>query len=228
MPVALPQAWLSTSTEQEQTASPSTFPLLRRGRTGEHHGFPGARKGEKSPAEPLEQSPEPQVTRGRIDSAGWRQRGRPGSCPRRRERGRDVLPHLWDELEERVREQRADGERDEKQEHPAEKGLLGTRNDEDSEQGGHVNHGHTEKTKAPHCGTRRNEGQTLPRLSESPDPGRWERPAPGLLPALRMLQLRQNRHVWCREGGNEATGFLGKGFPQPAPAWEKPSCARGS
>lgn len=72
--------------------------------------------------------------------AGWRQRGCPESCPRRRERGRDFLPHLWDELEERVREQRADGECDEKREDPAEKRLLGTRYNEDSEQGGHVNH----------------------------------------------------------------------------------------
>lgn len=51
-----------------------------------------------------------------------------------------MLPHLWDELEERVREQRADGEGDEKREDPAEKRLLGARDDEESEQGGHVNH----------------------------------------------------------------------------------------
>lgn len=153
----------------------------------------------------------------------------PGELPLETgKRGRDVLPHLWDELEERVREQRADGERDEKHEHPAEKGLLGTRNDEDPQQGGRVNHGHTEKTKAPHCGTRRNEGQTLPRLSESPASGGWGGLTPGLVPALRMLQLRQNQRVRCREGGNEATRFPGKGFPEQAPAWEKLSCAQGS
>lgn len=63
-----------------------------------------------------------------------------------------VLLHLWDELEERVREQRSNGQGDEVSEHAAEKRFLRARQDEGSQQRGQVNQGHTEETKAPHCG----------------------------------------------------------------------------
>lgn len=66
---------------------------------------------------------------------GWGQRRHPESrAALGQERGGDVRPHLWDELEERVREQRADGQRDEKGEDAAEKRLPGARDDEEAEQ----------------------------------------------------------------------------------------------
>lgn len=52
--------------------------------------------------------------------------------------GADLL-HLWDELEERVREQRSNGQRDEVSEHAAEKHPLRARQDEDSQERGQVN-----------------------------------------------------------------------------------------
>lgn len=50
-----------------------------------------------------------------------------------------VLLHLWDELEERVREQRSNGQGDEVREHAAEKRFLRARQDEDSQERGQVN-----------------------------------------------------------------------------------------
>ena len=51
-----------------------------------------------------------------------------------------VLLHLWDELEECIREQRPDGQGDEVHEHTAEKCFLCARQDEDSQERGQVNH----------------------------------------------------------------------------------------
>lgn len=51
-----------------------------------------------------------------------------------------VVLHLWDELEERVREQRSNGQGDEVSEHTAEKRFLRARQDEDSQERGQVNH----------------------------------------------------------------------------------------
>lgn len=73
--------------------------------------------------------------------------------------GAVVLPHLWDELEERVREQSSDGERDEVSEHATEKRSLRARHHEGSQERGQVNHRDTEEPEAPHCGGTRRHGQ---------------------------------------------------------------------
>lgn len=60
--------------------------------------------------------------------------GRPGKGERA-----SVLLHLWDELEECVREQRSNGQGDEVSEHTAEKRFLRARQDQDSQERGQVN-----------------------------------------------------------------------------------------
>lgn len=64
-----------------------------------------------------------------------------GSCwgwghPEKEDVHVSVLLHLWDELEERVRKQRSNGQGDEVSEHTAEKCLLRARQDEDSQERG--------------------------------------------------------------------------------------------
>lgn len=61
------------------------------------------------------------------------------AAARERRRARSVLLHLWDELEERVREQRSNGQGDEVSEHTAEKRFLCARQDEGSQERGQVN-----------------------------------------------------------------------------------------
>lgn len=71
-----------------------------------------------------------------------RAQGRPGSGDAWGEDDArvSVLLHLWDELEERVREQGSNGQGDEVSEHTAEKRFLRARQDEDSQERGQVNH----------------------------------------------------------------------------------------
>lgn len=64
---------------------------------------------------------------------------RSGQPPGREDAQVSVLLHLWDELEERVREQRSNGQGDEVCEHTAEKCFLRARQDEDSQERGQVN-----------------------------------------------------------------------------------------
>lgn len=63
---------------------------------------------------------------------GW---GSPGGVDARA----PVLLHLWDELEECVREQRSNGQGDEVSEHTAEKRFLRAWQDQDSQERGQVN-----------------------------------------------------------------------------------------
>lgn len=67
------------------------------------------------------------------------------------EQVRFVLLHLWDQLEQGVREQCSDGERDEISQDSGEKDLLSTGHDEDAKEGGKVNQCNTAETKTPHC-----------------------------------------------------------------------------
>lgn len=76
------------------------------------------------------------VFRGQSENAS-RRRARLGQ-PRRSGRA-PVLLHLWDELEERVREQRSNGQGDEVSEHTAEKRFLRAWQDQDSQERGQVN-----------------------------------------------------------------------------------------
>lgn len=70
------------------------------------------------------------------ENVSWR-RTWPGQ-PRRSERA-PVLLHLWDELEECVREQRSNGQGDEVSEHTAEKRFLRAWQDQGSQERGQVN-----------------------------------------------------------------------------------------
>ena len=72
--------------------------------------------------------------------------------PRGEDAHASVLLHLWDELEERVRQQSSNGQGDEVSEHAAEKRSLCAGQDEDSQERGQVNQRDTEKATAPHCG----------------------------------------------------------------------------
>ena len=65
--------------------------------------------------------------------------GRGGDAPGREDAHASLLLHLWDELEERVREQRSNGQGDEVSEHTAEKRFLRARQDEHSQERGQVN-----------------------------------------------------------------------------------------
>lgn len=65
--------------------------------------------------------------------------GQARRTPGERGRARSVLLHLWDELEERVREQRSNGQGDEVSEHTAEKRFLHAGQDEGSQERGQVN-----------------------------------------------------------------------------------------
>lgn len=71
--------------------------------------------------------------------AGPLGRGSAAGPPGKEDAQVSVLLHLWDELEERVREQRSNGQGDEVSEHTAEKCFLRARQDEDSQQRGQVN-----------------------------------------------------------------------------------------
>lgn len=79
------------------------------------------------------------------ESMGWGRGREPGvgpavDAPGRQDPHVSGLLHLWDELEERVREQRSNGQGDEVSEHTAEKRFLCARQDEDSQERGQVNH----------------------------------------------------------------------------------------
>lgn len=90
-----------------------------------------------------------------------RQRQHSGRQAGERGRTSSVLLHLWDELEERVREQRSNGQGDEVCEHTAEKCFLRARQDEDSQERGQVNQRNTEEAKAPHCGGTRTDEASI-------------------------------------------------------------------
>lgn len=70
-------------------------------------------------------------------------------------------PHLWDELQDSIGEERPNGQADKICEYLGEVGLLCEGDEEQSKQGGEVDDSDGQKPKPPHCGRDSSEVESI-------------------------------------------------------------------